>query len=342
MNEVDFNEVFELYGWNNVKLTKITSGLINHTFKVNTNKGVFILQQLNTAVFKQPNKVDENISLIATYLHKTAPHYLFTVPISTTKGKTISFIHQHAYRVFKFEPNTHTISVVQTANEAMEAAKQFAKFMQHLHAFDAKQLHITLPHFHNLSIRFDAFQKAISENNTVRLVQATPAINTLLKMKDIVKRYEAFISHPDAKIRVMHHDTKISNVLFNEKGAGHCVIDLDTVMPGYIFSDPGDMFRTYLSPVSEEEADLNKIYIRKDIFEAIEIGYLETIKSVLSSFEIDNFYLSGEILIFMQALRFFTDFLQNDCYYGEKYPNQNLVRAKNQVRLLELFQEAIC
>ncbi|KAF0236224.1 MAG: aminoglycoside [Chitinophagaceae bacterium] len=84
------------------------------------------------------------------------------------------------------------------------------------------------------------------------------------------------------------------------------------------------------------------IHIRKDIFEAIEKGYLGTIKSALNSFEIDNFYLSGEILIYMQAIRFLTDFLHNDRYYGEKYPNQNLVRAENQLRLLELYQEAIC
>ncbi|MDP1842893.1 MAG: aminoglycoside phosphotransferase family protein [Sediminibacterium sp.] len=342
MNEQECKEVIQLYGWNNASVTNINSGLINHTFKITSNEGVFILQEINTAIFQQPKWIDENICLIANYLQKTAPNYLFTVPIPNLNGDTITFFNHHAFRAFLFQPNSHTYLVVQNENEALEASKQFAQFTQHLNSFNARKLHITLPHFHNLSLRFADFEKSLRENNSERLVLAAPAANALLKMNNIVNRYEAFIAHPDAMIRVMHHDTKISNILFNEKGEGLCVIDLDTVMPGYLFSDPGDMFRTYLSPVSEEEADLSKIYIRKDIFEAIEKGYLGTIKSALNSFEIDNFYLSGEILIYMQAIRFLTDFLHNDRYYGEKYPNQNLVRAENQLRLLELYQEAIC
>ncbi|KAF0236223.1 MAG: aminoglycoside, partial [Chitinophagaceae bacterium] len=182
--------------------------------------------------------IDENICLIANYLQKTAPNYLFTVPIPNLNGDTITFFNHHAFRAFLFQPNSHTYLVVQNENEALEASKQFAQFTQHLNSFNARKLHITLPHFHNLSLRFADFEKSLRENNSERLVLAAPAANALLKMNNIVNRYEAFIAHPDAMIRVMHHDTKISNILFNEKGEGLCVIDLDTVMPGYLFSDP--------------------------------------------------------------------------------------------------------
>jgi len=114
-----------------------------------------------------------------------------------------------------------------------------------------------------------------------------------------------------------------------------CVIDLDTVMPGYFISDVGDMMRTYLSAASEEETDLSKVIVRKDFFDAIRQGYMEEMDSVLSEAEKEYFNYSGEFIIYMQAIRFLTDFLQKDIYYGAKYPDHNINRAKNQIALLK-------
>ena len=136
-------------------------------------------------------------------------------------------------------------------------------------------------------------------------------------------------------MRVTHDDTKISNVLFNEDGKGICVIDLDTVMPGYFISDVGDMMRTYLSPVSEEEKDFDKIDVREDYFKAIAQGYLAEMADELSSAELKHFVYSGLFLTYMQALRFLTDYFNNDTYYGSSYEGHNYVRAKNQVILLQ-------
>lgn len=341
MDNTACNEVIASYGWTNTTVNTITSGLINHTWKVHTDSGDFILQRINTDVFTHPDWIDENITSIASWLALHAPGYLFTAPVKNKAGISLIQLEGAAYRAFEFQQNTHTIAVVADAKEAFEAAKQFALFTQQLEEFPADQLHITLPDFHNLSLRFNQFETALRNNNEERFVNAAATAHTLYQMKAIVSRYNQYIAHPDARKRVMHHDTKISNVLFNDAGRGVCVIDLDTVMPGYLFSDPGDMFRTYLPPVSEEEADLDRIHIRKPVLEAIEAGYLDTLKHQLSSFESANFYLSGEILIYMQALRFLTDYLENDRYYGEKYPDQNLVRAKNQLRLLELYRETI-
>ncbi len=348
MNASVFEKIVAAFDWKDLSkditinnVTSLTSGLINHTWKLATPTNSYIIQKINTNIFSQPDFIDQNINFIGNYLQVTNPNYLFTNPLKNKSGESLLLIEGGAYRIFHFISNTRTIKVVTNELEAFEAAKTFALFTHNLINFDAKSLHITLADFHNLSKRFDQFTHAIKENNTERFTKTQSLIQSFLQHKTIVDRFEAFIHHKDVHIRVTHHDTKISNVLFDETGKGLCVIDLDTVMPGYYFSDVGDMFRTYLSPVSEEEADLDKISIRKNLFKAIENGYFNTLKNNLSSFEIDNFYLSGEILMYMQALRFLTDYLQNDMYYGKKYPDHNLVRAQNQFRLLQLYQEAI-
>jgi aminoglycoside phosphotransferase (APT) family kinase protein len=165
-------------------------------------------------------------------------------------------------------------------------------------------------------------------------------VKYLQSKSGIVDRYKLFLAGKDVRVRVTHHDTKISNVLFDQAGKGLCVIDLDTVMPGYFLSDVGDMFRTYVCPVSEEEKDLDKIVVRKEYLEAVRQGYLQAMAGSLTNFELDHFHFAGTMLIYMQAIRFLTDYLTGDKYYGSRYPGQNLVRAQNQGRLLELFQQA--
>jgi hypothetical protein len=136
----------------------------------------------------------------------------------------------------------------------------------------------------------------------------------------------------------MHHDTKISNVLLDEESfKGVCVIDLDTLMPGYFISDLGDMMRTYLCAVDENETDFSKIKIREDFFSAIVKGYLSEMGSVLNPQEKELILFSGKYIIYMQALRFLTDYLQGNTYYPIQYPNQNLDRALNQFQLLNLL-----
>jgi Ser/Thr protein kinase RdoA (MazF antagonist) len=147
------------------------------------------------------------------------------------------------------------------------------------------------------------------------------------------------LSDPAFKRRVTHHDTKISNVLFDNQDKGLCVIDLDTVMPGYFISDVGDMLRTYLCPVSEEEKDFSKIIVRDEFYKAIINGYKEEMKNELTEKENKYFFYAGKFMIYMQALRFITDHINDDIYYGAKYEGQNLVRASNQMVLLQRYLE---
>ncbi len=161
----------------------------------------------------------------------------------------------------------------------------------------------------------------------------------LLAQKNIVTEFEKITRDNNFKRRVTHHDTKISNVLFDDEGNGLCVIDLDTTMSGYFISDVGDMMRTYLSPYSEEEKDISRITVRDEYFDAVAKGYLKEMNEELTPSELDHFVYSGDFMIYMQAVRFLTDHFNNDIYYGAKYEGHNFMRAQNQIALLQKYQE---
>jgi Ser/Thr protein kinase RdoA (MazF antagonist) len=312
------------------------TGLINNTWVVNDGGKKFILQRINDNVFKQPEDIAFNIDLIANYLKNNSPGYKFTSPIASGTGDTLIHTAGEGYfRMFLFVEDSHTIDVVETPQQAYEAAVQFGRFTRVLNGFEVAKLKITIPDFHNLSLRHQQFLNAIENGNSERKEHANDLIKELLGHSSIVEEYKKVIADKNFVKRVTHHDTKISNVLFDKNNKGICVIDLDTVMPGYFISDVGDMMRTYLSPVSEEEKDFSKIIIRKDLYKAIVDGYYKEMKEVLTRIEKEHFFYSGCFMIYMQALRFLTDYLNNDIYYGEKYPGHNFVRAGNQSVLLQ-------
>lgn len=329
------------YGWQSYQATVIASGLINHTYKVVTSNGEFVLQQLNTKVFQQPLAIDVNMQLLKNYLRDTHPNYLFVAPIAGINGNTLYRVNDQYFRAFTFVKNSHTISVVNEPQQAYEAAQAFGRFTANCNAIKINQLQETLPNFHNLPMRYLQFLQAVQTGNQDKVAACKTLINRLQRQVNIVKKYQAFISHPDAKIRVTHHDTKISNVLFNQAQETICVIDLDTVMPGYFISDVGDMIRTYTCPVNEEEGDESKIIVRAAYLQAIHQGYYSQMQQYLTPFEQAHFFFAGEVLIYMQALRFLTDYLLNDVYYTIKYSQHNLVRASNQMQLLEVLQQVL-
>ncbi len=316
-------------------------GLINDTYKIitPTNKQ-FILQKINDAIFKNPFAIEENIRGIADFLSIHHPNYLFTTPIALPNGKQLLHIENEGYfRLFHFVENSKSYNVVSNAEQAFKAAAQFGKFTKLLSEIDISKIQITLPNFHNLQLRFTQFENALQNGNKNRIVEATNEIDYLLAQKNIVDTYKTILANPNFKQRVTHHDTKISNVLFDKNSDALCVIDLDTVMPGYFISDVGDMMRTYLCPVSEEENDLSKITIRKDFYDAIINGYLSEMYDELSIEEKKCFHYAGEFAMYMQALRFVTDYLNDDVYYGACYEKQNFNRAKNQIELLKKYKE---
>lgn len=319
------------------------TGLFNHTWKVSCQRSgaAFILQRLNTTVFKDPSAIGRNIRDIADYLSLHSPDYRFIAPLKTIAGKELYEDTEQAetFRLFPFLDDSCSFDVVHNPQQAFEAARQFALFTKWLAGYPARSLRITLPDFHNLSLRFAQFQQALVDGNSKRIEKASELIGFLQHQESIMDTYESIKGNPEFKIRVTHHDCKISNVLFDRHNRGLCVIDLDTVMPGYFLSDVGDMVRTYLSAATEEEWDVEKITVRVEFFEAIVNGYLSELNDKLSETEKEHFIYAGKFMIYMQALRFLTDYLNNDVYYGAKYEGHNLVRAQNQAVLLERLLE---
>ena len=327
-------EIFSLYGWKVNSYAPINQGLINSTYSIQTNTGNYILQSINHKVFKSPTAIDENINAISKYLQKHLPNYLFTHLVPTLNGNTLVNWEGAYYRAFhKIEG--YALSVLENENQVEQAAMQFAGFTSVLKNFEASQLKDSLPDFHNLTLRYEQFALALKSGNQDRILQSASQIKFLQDHKWIADFFETIKANPNFKLRATHHDTKISNLLFDDHDKGICVIDLDTLMPGYFISDLGDMFRTYLCAVSEEETDFSKISVRPSIYKAIVQGYLKGASNMLSKDETDHVYYAGLFMIYMQALRFLTDYINDDVYYGSKYPLHNYNRACNQIKLLE-------
>lgn len=312
------------------------SGLINNTWKAVHPNGNYIVQRLNTGIFKNPDAIADNIEAIGAHLLQKEPACIFPFPLKTKAGNALYKDKQGGYyRVMPFIPGSHTIDVLQQPEQAYEAARQFGKFTRLLTGFDVNKLKPTLTDFHNLTLRYKQFEQALTTGNTKRIIECKSYIQELKNYSGIVETYEHIKTNAHFRLRVTHHDTKISNVLFDNAEKGLCVIDLDTVMAGYFISDVGDMMRTYLSPVSEEEKDFTKIEIRPAFFEALAKGYLSEMKDELAEEELTHFIYAGKYMIYMQALRFLTDYINNDVYYGAQYEKHNLVRAGNQIMLLQ-------
>jgi Ser/Thr protein kinase RdoA (MazF antagonist) len=313
------------------------SGLINCTWKVSGKEHAYILQEINKDVFKTPQDIATNLIQLQTYLQQIDPEYLFAAPLPATNGEYLVMADNKYYRLLPFVKNSHTLDYVSQSKQAYEAARQFGKFSRLLKGFGPQKLKYTLPDFHNLNLRVEQFKQALINAKSDKLDSAYNEIQEISSLENIVDIYVQLIKYHQIPLRVIHHDTKISNVLFDSDNDGLCVIDLDTVMPGYFISDVGDMMRTYLSEANEEERDMSKIEIREDIFAAIVEGYFSEMGSLLTKTEKSLFVYSGKFMIYMQALRFLTDFLNGDIYYHTEYVGQNLVRAKNQLTLLSKY-----
>lgn len=333
--------VLKSYGWDSKEwnIQPFGTGLINHTWLIKKESDEYIVQRINHNVFRDPSAISNNIRSVGHYLHKHFPDYLFVTPINSVDNRDIIQTSEGYFRVFPFVRNSVTYMTVENPELAFEAAKQFGKFTHLLSGYDENQLQETIPNFHNLTLRFKQFEESLNHGNKERLSKAADLIKQLEKRSSIVDEFELIKTNRKFKKRVVHHDTKISNVLFDKQNKGLCVIDLDTVMSGFFISDVGDMMRTYLAAESEEATDFAKIEVREDYFVAIVDGYLSEMKTDLTEEEQKAFTYAGKFMIYMQSIRFLADFLMNDMYYGSKYEGQNFNRAINQLHLLESLEE---
>lgn len=321
------------------EIVQIPTGHINLTFKITGPDKSFILQRVNKNIFTKPKHIANNIKLAADHLKKHYPDYPFLTSIQTKEGEEMEYDAEgFPWRMFPYIEDTFTMDSVETPEQAFSAAQEFGRLTRYLHTCDVSRFEPTLERFHNLNWRYEQFENAVSNASAERIEKAKDTIEQAGRFNSLVDEYGTLIASGDLVPRVMHNDTKINNILFDKNtNKAVCVIDLDTLMPGYFIYDIGDMIRTFVSPVSEEEKDLNKIIIRKEILAAVIDGYLSQMDDVLTSKEKTLVPFGGMMMTYIMGLRFLTDFLNGDVYYHTTYPGQNLVRTRNQFRLLEVL-----
>ena len=321
----------------------VGNGLINHTYKITDKKKhqSFLLQAINTTVFTRPEDILFNYKLVFDYLEEQKKSVHIPAPIVTSDGNLLFIDEQNNYwRANIFIDDSFAPTIAADENSAFTVANSFGKFTSSLSSLNIDLLKEIIPGFHNLAFREKQFENAITNSPIHLLLKSTHIIAELRQRKKLVDFFESIQHSSKYPSRVMHHDCKISNILFHKKtGEVICPVDLDTVMPGKFFSDLGDMIRSMACTVDENSKEWEMIDVRASFYKAILDGYLEGIGNIFSDEELENIHYAGLMLIYMQSLRFITDFLQGDIYYKIDYPEQNCNRALNQLILLEKLEE---
>lgn len=341
-NNTSFLEAVKAFGYTdkNSEITPINSGLINSTFKISDSSKSIILQKINKTVFPNPADIIHNYSQIYNYL-TTADNFMIPAMVKTYNGET-HFLDRdkNFWRATKFIPNTFTPETANNSNDAFEAAFCFGNFARSLAGLKADQLKVIIPQFHDLEFRYSQFNETLDKGNAERKQKAKTEIDQLVNRNKLVDFYKKIKTDPQFKLRIMHHDAKLSNILFDNKTREVvCPVDLDTTQPGYFFSDIGDMIRSMTCSHSENSTEFNSISVQEDYYREILKGYLLALKDEFSAEEKTNIHFAGLIMIYMQALRYMTDHINGDIYYKINYPEQNFDRAKNQLILLQKLEE---
>jgi len=332
------------FGKGNASITLLGNGLINRTYRVETpSSPPVVLQCINQSVFPQPENVVKNYRLLQDYLSQTGRQHI--APLVKTIHGADYWIDPEGnfWRATAFMENAHSITIPSGTNEVFTAARSFASFTQSLSGLPASKMNIIIPAFHDLAYRYQQFEETVRNAHINRLLKATHVISEIRDRVWLVDFYKTVAADEnDYPTRIMHHDCKISNILFDTTtNAVICPVDLDTVMPGKYFSDIGDMIRTMACTEEENSVSWETIDVKPDYYVNIINGYLEGIGKDLTVAEKQHIHQPGLLLTYMQCIRFVTDFLNNDTYYQTTYPEQNLNRALNQLILLEKLEEYI-
>lgn len=333
-------KVAKEFGLENPSIEPLGGGIIHHTFKAEGAIQSIVLQQINTSVFTRPEALIDNYLLIYQHLQESG-RIRIPEPVETNNGEwLVKDDSGNSWRATEFIKNTYSPNSAQDSKSAFTTAACFGSFTRGLQGINVSELDVVIMDFHDLSFRYQQFEDAIAKAELFKAMRATHVIAELRQRKNLVRFYQSIKNNPAYPVRLMHHDCKIGNILFDR--TTHeviCPIDLDTIMPGKYFSDLGDMIRTMACTEGEESRQWELIDIRKEFYTAIINGYLQGIGDVFTHEEKENIHQSGLIMIYMQALRFITDFLEGDTYYKTTYPEQNLNRALNQLILLEKLEE---
>ena len=317
------------------------SGHINGTYLVTCDNGAkYILQQINTSVFREPIPLMRNIELVTAHLRqKIADPRGVLCLVPTHDGMCYTVENETFWRVYGLVGNS---VCYQTATKALfyETAVAFGRFQNQLTDFPAGQLAVTIPHFHDTPVRFAAFLRATEENVSGRSASVGSEIDFVLGMEAFSHTLADLQASGDLPLRVTHNDTKINNVLFDaETKKALCVIDFDTVMPGLSVTDFGDAIRFGASTAAEDERDLSRVHFDLGLYETYVRGYLSTCGESLTQTEIELLPVGAKMMTLECGMRFLADHIAGDVYFHISREHQNLDRAHTQFQLIREMEE---
>ncbi|MDR1258445.1 MAG: aminoglycoside phosphotransferase family protein [Tannerellaceae bacterium] len=329
-----------------VSVEPFGNGHINDTLKVCVSGGTpkYILQRINHHIFTNVDMLQDNIRIVTEHIRKKLEERGET----DTDRKVLTFIPaldgryyysdgESYWRLCLFIPRSRSYEAV-TPELSFQAGRAFGDFQSMLADIPEGRLGETIPNFHNMEFRLSQFQDALKANPAGRAAEVKDLTGEItVRMKDMCIQEDL---HRAGKLkkRINHCDTKVNNVMFDEEGKVLCVIDLDTVMPGFVLSDIGDFIRTGANTGAEDDENLDNVSVDMEIFKAYARGYMETARSFLTPLEISLLPYGGRLLTYMQTVRFLTDYLNGDTYYKIHHPGHNLQRTKAQFKLLQSLE----
>ncbi|AUC81189.1 phosphotransferase enzyme family protein [Lacinutrix sp. Bg11-31] len=335
---------------NFVSHSELNSGHINDTFLINTDFGNrYVLQRINHHVFIDVEGLINNKVLISNHIKSKFPNFseqeLSSKILLFVKAQNTKFYYhkenENYWNLMVFIDDSITYEVVEDEEIAYEGGKLLGTFLNLTSDFDSSQLIDVIPDFHDMSFRYKQYVSSLTNASKERLKKTTKYISVVDELKVEMHILQELKEAGKIPIRVTHNDTKISNALFDQYKKGICMIDTDTVMPGIIHYDFGDAIRTICNTTAEDEKDLSKVEFNLNYYKAFKKGFIEKMKYSLSPIELEYLPLAAKTMIFIMALRFLTDYLNNDVYYKTRYPDHNLDRAKNQFKLIESLSEKL-
>ncbi len=332
---------FQIEG-NIVEVKPLGNGLINTTYMVVTEGDApnYVLQNINVAIFPDVELLMNNIVAVTGHIRAK----LEAAGTDDIDRKVLKFVpcqcgkfyYEHDgkfWRVMVFIPDTVSKSGV-TPESSYIVGETFGDFQASLADIPA-QLGESIKDFHNIEFRLQQLREAMEADKMGRLAETKDIADELMKRAEDMTRSERLFREGKLPKRICHCDTKVDNILFDKDENVLCVIDLDTVMPSFVFSDYGDFLRSAANTQPEDSADYDKIEFRMDIFKAFTEGYLKTARAFLTPIEIENLPYGATLFPYMQTVRFYADYLNGDTYYKIQYPEHNLVRTRNQLTLLQ-------
>ncbi len=321
-----------------LQVSELGEGLIHETLLIESETQKWVLQGFNEAVFNFPERIDHNLSLLSAHATKQTEHlpFLLPLPILNKKGEGLTAIEEKKYRLFDFVKGK-TLQQIENPQQAQLAAQAYGNFANWSKEISGESMQETIPNFHRLDLRYQKLQE-VSQRNSELSDEENELLDFYLGQKPLIDWYLSQIS--TLPLRVTHNDTKINNLIFSEDLTKvEALIDLDTLMGGYLMYDFGDLVRTVGCSLTETSTQWNEIHLFPELFEKLLHGYWQGIKDFATLSEAKSLIFGGEIMTLIMGLRFFTDHLQGNIYYRVSYPEQNFHRAKNQMILLQSQQD---